>query len=85
MRETVGYTIKVRNNKSKDIPLVVMDHIPVSNTKELEVKLLEDGEAEVEKQYGILHWKQTLGSNKTVKYEYQYELKYPKDYYVLYR
>ena len=54
IRETVGYTIKVRNNKSRSIPLVVMDHIPVSTMKELEVKLLEDGAADVEKKYGIL-------------------------------
>lgn len=85
IRETVGYTIKVRNNKAKGIPLVVMDHIPVSTTKELEIKLLEDGEAEVEKKYGILYWKQTLEANKTVQYEYQYEIKYPKDQYVQYR
>lgn len=83
-RETVGYTIKVRNNKSKTIPLVVMDHIPVSTMKELEVKLLEDGAADVQKKYGILYWKQTLSANTTVEYEYKYELKYPKDHYIRY-
>lgn len=85
VRETLGYTIKVRNNKSKSIPLVVMDHIPVSTMKELEVKLVEDGDAEVQKKYGILYWKQSLAANKTVEYEYQYELKYPKDYYIRYQ
>lgn len=85
VREILGYTIKVRNNKSKSIPLVVIDHIPVSTMKELEVKLLEDGEADVQKKYGILYWKQSLAANKTVEYEYQYELKYPKDYYIRYQ
>lgn len=85
IRETMGYTIKIRNNKSKAIPLIVMDHIPVSTMKELEVKLLDDGEADVQRKYGILYWKQTLSANTTVKYEYQYELKYPKDYSVQYR
>lgn len=85
IKETVGYTIKVKNNKDASIPLVVLDHIPVSTMKELEVKLLDEGNASVKKEYGILSWRQQLGANKVVRYEYRYELKYPKDYYVQYR
>jgi len=74
-----GYEINIRNNKNADIELVVMDQIPISTISEIEVKLLESGEAKLEESTGFLTWKMNLKPQEKKKIEFKFSVKYPKD------
>lgn len=74
-----GYEIKIRNNKNVNIELIVMDQIPISTISEIEVKLLESGEAKLEESTGFLTWKMNLKPQEKKKIEFKFSVKYPKD------
>ncbi|MGK0388609.1 MAG: hypothetical protein ACI94Y_001339 [Maribacter sp.] len=82
VKETFGYEIKVRNNKSVAIDIEILDQVPLSQNKEIEVKLTESKEAKYNKEYGKLLWKERIfpGNSKTVRFEYW--IKYPKGKYL---
>ncbi|BDS10374.1 DUF4139 domain-containing protein [Aureispira anguillae] len=77
-KERLGFEISVRNNKSESIDINVLDQIPVSKNKELEIKLLESTGAIFYAPYGSLRWRKTLKPNLTEKLKFEYEVKYPK-------
>lgn len=72
IKETHGFEIKVRNNKSVAIDIEILDQVPLTQTKEIEVKLTQKGGAEYMEEYGKLLWKEKVypGSSKTVRFEY---------------
>lgn len=82
VRETRGYKIEVRNTKKEPIELTVEDQFPVSQNKAIEVVLAEGHGAAVNPQNGRLTWKLTLKPNETRTLNFQYEVKYPKDWQV---
>ncbi|QCX39518.1 DUF4139 domain-containing protein [Aureibaculum algae] len=77
-KETFGYEITVKNKKNIKIDIEILDQIPVSRNKSIEVELLEKSNAEFDAEIGKLLWKLTLnpGASKTVKLNYS--VKYPK-------
>lgn len=72
------YEIKVKNTKQTAITLLIEDRIPVSQNKEIKVDDIEYGNAEFDKEKGILKWKFTLGANQDVAKRLSYVVKYPK-------
>ncbi len=58
--ELKGYEIILRNNKNHPVSLKVLDQLPISENKELEVKLEEQGGATFSEDYGRLLWKVDL-------------------------
>jgi uncharacterized protein (TIGR02231 family) len=78
-KDSYGYTISVRNTKAEDIRIIVEDQIPVSQTSQIEVTVLDTGGAKYQKDYGKLTWEFTLKPQETKKVEYKFEVKYPKD------
>lgn len=79
-KEKTTYEISIRNTKSKDIELMIQDHIPLSRTEEIEVILDNDGGAKYNSTNGFLTWEEKIGPKKTVTYKYTYTVKYPKKY-----
>jgi TonB-dependent SusC/RagA subfamily outer membrane receptor len=73
------YEIDVRNNKKDSISLSVLDQIPVSSNKDVEVTLNETGNASVDADKGELKWTIVLRSGESGKVQFGYTLKYPKD------
>ena len=71
--KTVVYELKMKNNKSKMINLIVEDQIPVSQNKEIKVELKDDGKAKYNQDTGLLKWDFTLDpkSYKSLKFAYQ--------------
>ena len=76
---TKGYEIIIKNTKSKDIELVVMDQIPLSNISEIEVKMIDNSSAEYNEINGLLTWKIDLKAKDSKIIDFKYSVKYPKD------
>lgn len=83
IKEELTFEISIRNNKNVSIPITVLDQIPLSNNEKLEVELTESSSARYYKPYGSLRWQQELAANKTVKFRYIYQVKYPKDHSII--
>ncbi len=77
--ELKGYELILRNNKSQMISLEVMDQVPISQNKEIEVKIEDQGGADYNADYGRLLWKIDLAPGETKKIRFVYSVKYPKD------
>lgn len=71
------YEITVRNNKNKRVDITVKDQYPISSEKEIDVKLLKDGDAQVDAETGILTWSLTLEPGETKKLRFSYQVKIP--------
>jgi uncharacterized protein (TIGR02231 family) len=78
-KQTFTYELVVKNNKIKDINIVLKDQYPLSNVKEMEVELIDDGSASVNTELGILTWKLTLKPGESKKVRFSYKVKYPRD------
>lgn len=67
-----GYTIKLKNNKDKLVNLHLQDQIPVTNTKDITVSLLEPAEGKLDADKGIIDWKLQLlpGQSKEITFKY---------------
>lgn len=73
-----NYEISVKNNKPADIYLVLVDRVPVSQNKEIKVEDVKTGDAEVDKDKGLLTWKLNLKTKETTKKQLSYKVKYPR-------
>lgn len=77
-KEAYGFEISIRNNKNKEITLDLLDQIPISKNKDIEVKLLEAENAEFVEAIGSLRWKIKVPAGQTAKIKFSYHIKYPK-------
>lgn len=78
VRETYVYKICARNTRSQAIDIVVMDQIPVSNDKDIEVNDREYKDAEYNEQTGAVTWKLHAEPGSTTDLKLGYTVKYPK-------
>ncbi len=78
-KETYAYEITVRNTKTELIKIVLEDQIPVSQNSQIEVNMLENVGAKLNKDSGKLSWEMELKPNETRKLTYKFEVKYPKE------
>ncbi len=78
-KESYTWEVSVRNTKAEAISITVEDQIPVSQNKDIEVALLDKGNAQYNVATGKLKWELTLPPNETRKMTYKFEVKYPKD------
>jgi TonB-dependent SusC/RagA subfamily outer membrane receptor len=77
--QKITFELTVKNNKKDGIKLLLKDQFPLSTNKELEVELLDDGGAAVNKDLGVLTWKIELAPGENKKIRFSYSVKYPKD------
>ncbi len=75
------YEISVRNRKSTEIDIVIMDQIPLSNQKDIVVEFDVKNATGVEYDAarGMLKWKLKVKPGETIKVKYSYTVKHPKD------
>lgn len=78
-RQVFTYEILVKNNKLTDVNLLLKDQYPLSNIKEVEVKLEDGSDALVNNETGVLTWKIELKPGESKKVRFSYSVKYPKD------
>jgi hypothetical protein len=73
------FEIKVRNNKSQPINLIVYDQVPLSALpKDIEVTLRDKDGANQTEQTGELKWELNLDPQKTKELKFRYQVKFPK-------
>jgi uncharacterized protein (TIGR02231 family) len=73
------YELTVKNNKKDTVRMMLKDQYPISTNKEIEVELLNDDEAVVSPEIGVLTWKLELAPGEVKKVRFSYSIKYPKD------
>jgi uncharacterized protein (TIGR02231 family) len=78
-KQTFTYELVIKNNKTKEINVIVKDQYPLSNLKEIEVELTDDDGATINTELGVLTWKVTLKPGESIKKRFSYTVKYPKD------
>jgi len=74
-----AWEISLRNNKKLPVTLIVFDQYPVSKEKDIEVELVDNGGAKVEKETGMLKWEVILEPGQVKKLNFKYSVKYPKE------
>lgn len=77
--EVIVYEITVRNNKSTPIEIEILDQIPRSRRKEIEVQLKDDGGADYTERIGLLKWEMKIDPGKTKRVSFEYKVTAPKD------
>jgi len=85
VKETFAYEITVKNNKSLPVHIEVLDQVPVSKQKEIEVELLDKDGATYNTESGKLKWELNLAANQNKRVRFSYSVKYPKDRAVSFR
>ncbi len=74
-----GYEITVRNTKNKAINLILEDQFPISKNEDIEVELIDKGDASVNKTDGILTWSLILNPSESIVKKFTYSVRYPED------
>ena len=79
--ETRSYLITVRNNQNRNAKLTLKEQYPISNDKDIEVKLVEVKPTATynKEDIGVLTWELDLSSGETRTFVVTYSVKYPKD------
>jgi uncharacterized protein (TIGR02231 family) len=77
--ETFTFEITVKNNKSKDVSMLLKDQFPISNLTGVVVKLEDNGGSEVNEEIGTVNWKINLKPGESKKYRFSYSVTYPRD------
>ncbi|MEO8772343.1 MAG: DUF4139 domain-containing protein [Ferruginibacter sp.] len=77
--KTFSYEIVIKNNKLTDVDLELKDQFPISSIRDIEVKLMDGSNAEINNDNGTLSWKLQLKPGESKKMKFSYTIKYPKD------
>ena len=73
------FEVSLKNNKKERVKVKLVDQIPVSNDKSINVELMESSEAKLTKNNGKLTWIIELEPNISVTKSFSYVIKYPED------
>ena len=77
--QKITYELTVKNNKKDIVKLMLKDQYPLSTNKEIEVELIDTGNASVNSDLGVLTWKLELQPGESRKIRFAYTVKYPKE------
>ena len=73
-----SYKITIKNNKNKIVNLVLVDQIPVSNQKAIDVLLVESSDAIYSKNKGKLKWNLILNPDEIIVKKISFTVKHPE-------
>ena len=73
-----SYIITLKNNKNKIVNLVLLDQIPVSTKKSIDVQLTESSEANYSKNNGKLVWNLELKPDDIIIKKFSFTVKHPE-------
>ena len=80
VKETIGWDITVKNNKTTNIHIIIEDQFPVSEKKSIEVQPLDYNGAKLEEKTGKLTWDLMLNGGERKVMNFKYSVKYPRDF-----
>ena len=75
----IAFEINVRNTKDFTSEVIIEDQIPVSNQKEISVKLIENTNGEWDELTGKITWRLKMKPNENKTLKIVYEIHYPSD------
>ena len=76
--ETRAWKTTVKNNKSQEINLIVLDQVPVSTNQEIEVNVQDLSGGKLEPETGEVMWRFKLKPSEKKELELKYSVKFPK-------
>jgi uncharacterized protein (TIGR02231 family) len=79
-KTTLEFEIMVRNKKKSEIEITIEDQIPLSNTEEVTIELINGSNATYIKETGKLKWLVKLKPSESNTLKFGYIIKYPKKY-----
>ena len=74
-----GYKLSIKNNKSTTSALTLLDQMPISSNKQIEVNIVDDGQAKYNKENGELKWVLKLAPGEAKEITYRFAVKYPNN------
>lgn len=77
--ETRAWTTTIKNNKSQEISMLIVDQVPVSTLEEIEVDIQKISGAKLNSDTGELKWEFKLEPSDQKELELKYSVKYPKN------
>lgn len=77
--ETRAWDIIIKNNKSQNIKMIVLDQIPISSKEEIKVTLDALFNGELNKETGEVKWSFNLPTKSIKNLQLKYTVKYPKN------
>jgi uncharacterized protein (TIGR02231 family) len=79
-KTTLEFEIMVRNKKKSEVEITIEDQIPLSNTEEVTIELINGSNATFVKETGKLKWVIKLKPSESNTLKFGYIIKYPKKY-----
>lgn len=76
--ESKSWKTTIKNNKSQEINMVVLDQAPVSKLEEIEVDIQNVSGGKLNKESGEVKWEFTLKPMEKKEFDLKYSVKYPK-------
>ncbi len=76
--ESKSWKTTIKNNKSQEINVVVLDQAPVSKLEEIEVNIQNVSGGMLNKESGEVKWEFTLKPMEKKEFDLKYSVKYPK-------
>jgi len=73
------YEISIRNTRKEAIDMEIKEQFPLSSEKDIEIKLEDVSNAQINRDKGELSWLLNLQAGETKKLIVSYSVKYPKD------
>ncbi|MEI6815532.1 MAG: DUF4139 domain-containing protein [Bacteroidota bacterium] len=79
MVKSISYETTVRNSKSEAVNIIIDDQLPISDNKDITVKMIENSGGDYNEKTGIVSYKLNLAPSTTQKKKLSFSVKYPKD------
>ncbi|WP_299099836.1 mucoidy inhibitor MuiA family protein [uncultured Winogradskyella sp.] len=73
-----AYEIEIKNNKTSNVLLTLLDRIPKSQNKSIKIDDIDTGTSNYNEDKGILKWRLNLKASETEKLKHAYSIKFPK-------
>ena len=73
------YKLSLKNNKDSSVSIVLIDQIPKSAKKSIDIQLLESSEAIFDKKNGKLKWNIQLSPKEVVEKKFTFTVKHPSE------
>ncbi|MFA7181050.1 MAG: DUF4139 domain-containing protein, partial [Bacteroidales bacterium] len=76
--ESKSWKTTIKNNKSQEIIMVILDQAPVSKLEEIEVNIQNISGGKLNKESGEVKWEFALKPMEKKEFDLKYSVKYPK-------
>lgn len=77
--ESKAWNIHLKNNRSEEISVKLLDQVPVSVIEEIKVEVAELSKGKLNEETGTVIWKLKLNPAKEEKLDLKYTVEYPKN------